>query len=319
MDNLTHTLAGLALAEAGLKRTSRLATATLVVAANLPDLDGLIYLFGGGTDGLAFRRGWTHGVLAMVLLPLPLVAILLGWDRWRGGERARLRAGRLLALAAIGVGSHPLLDLLNTYGVRLLMPFSSRWFYGDALFIVDPWLWLTLLLGIVLARRRARAGLRAPEQAGRPAQAALAVVAVYALSMAAGSSYGARLVERRAPDSPAARTLASPVFGNPLRREIVRQFDGSYERGRLRLLPWEYTPLGRRSIGIGLPGAAAAAQTAPGTAFLGWARFPLYRTVIAGDSLDVTITDARYEGAGNRSWASVTVRVPAGAKRLGGG
>ena len=40
-----------------------------------------------------------------------------------------------------------MLDWLNTYGVRLLMPFDGRWFYGDALFIVDPWVWL--LLGTV--------------------------------------------------------------------------------------------------------------------------------------------------------------------------
>ena len=34
------------------------------------------------------------------------------------------------------------MDVLNSYGVRLLMPFSGRWFYGDALYIVDPWLYL---------------------------------------------------------------------------------------------------------------------------------------------------------------------------------
>ena len=31
----------------------------------------------------------------------------------------------------------PLLDWLNTYGVRFLMPFDGTWFYGDALFIID--------------------------------------------------------------------------------------------------------------------------------------------------------------------------------------
>ena len=47
--------------------------------------------------------------------------------------------------------SHPFLDWLNNYGVRLLMPFSDRWFYGDTLFIVDPWLWLILGGGVMLA------------------------------------------------------------------------------------------------------------------------------------------------------------------------
>ena len=40
MDNLAHTLAGLALAEAGLKRRTALGAATHVIGANLPDADG---------------------------------------------------------------------------------------------------------------------------------------------------------------------------------------------------------------------------------------------------------------------------------------
>jgi len=40
---------------------------------------------------------------------------------------------------------------MNTYGVRLLMPFDGRWFYGDALFIVDPWIWLALGGALLLA------------------------------------------------------------------------------------------------------------------------------------------------------------------------
>jgi len=154
MDNLTHTLAGLALAESGLKRATRLGTAALLLGANLPDVDVASYLFGG--NGLAFRRGWTHGVLAMAVLPLLLAGLLWSWQRMFPSFRQGIRPGRLLLLAAIGVWSHPLLDLLNTYGVRLLLPFSERWFYGDALFIVDPWVWAGLLLGILGSRRPAR-------------------------------------------------------------------------------------------------------------------------------------------------------------------
>jgi len=311
MDNLTHTLAGLALAEAGLRRTSRLATATLIVAANLPDVDGLAYLFGGSIDGLSFRRGWTHGALAMVLLPPFLVTIMLGWDRLRGRQPG-LQARWLLVLAAIGVWSHPLLDLLNTYGVRLLMPFSPRWFYGDALFIIDPWLWLTLLLGIVLSQRRRRASPHRATREGRPARLALGVAAVYALVMALASSYGARSVERLGLKGQATRILASPVFGNPFRRDVVRELgENLYERGSLRLVPLEYTVIGLQQAGRRLSGAAAAAKTPAGAAFLAWARFPVFRYRPAGDSLDVSISDARYEGRGNGSWASVTVRVAA--------
>lgn len=160
MDNLTHTLAGAVLARAGLGRRTPLAMPTLLLAANLPDLDVLAYLR-DPLFALTFRRGWTHGVLAMAVLPLALAGGMAAWDRLvrrrRRPDGAPAPFRELLLLSFAGVLSHPLLDLLNTYGVRLLMPFSGRWFYGDTLFIVDPWLWgllgLAWALPVVESRR----------------------------------------------------------------------------------------------------------------------------------------------------------------------
>lgn len=156
MDPLAHTLAGLTLAQTGLKRLTPLAAATLVVGANLPDVDAVATLWGGDA-ALCARRGWTHGVLAMVALPLALAGVMLLVDRLRrvrdrGARPAR--AAPLVALALLSTWSHPALDWLNTYGVRLLMPFSGRWFYGDAIFIIDPWLWLLFGAAAVLATSR---------------------------------------------------------------------------------------------------------------------------------------------------------------------
>jgi inner membrane protein len=120
-------------------------------------------LFGLGGDDfeLYMRRGITHGILALFLLPLLLTAGVVLWHRWRGRladaqvpdeSPPPFRPRAILALAFLSVWSHPLLDWLNTYGVRLLMPFDSRWFYGDTLFIVDPWFWLLAAAGVVMAR-----------------------------------------------------------------------------------------------------------------------------------------------------------------------
>ena len=149
MDPLTHTLTGLAISEAGLRRAGRLAAPTLVIAANLPDLD-VFALLGGSDFGLYHRRGLTHGPIGTFLLPI-LLALLMRWlDRRLDRRQIRptgsppMSFGMLLGLAYVGTLSHPLLDWLNTYGIRWLMPFDERWSYGDALFIVDPWVWLTL-------------------------------------------------------------------------------------------------------------------------------------------------------------------------------
>ncbi|MFT7487000.1 MAG: inner membrane protein [Candidatus Paceibacteria bacterium] len=144
MDNVAHSLCGAALARAGLVRQGPLVTATLIVAANAPDVDALLYIFGDSTDALMHRRGWTHA-LALFVLQIPLLAFLFH----RLGRRHARRKGTeepcwrsLLLASTLGYLSHLGLDLLNTYGVRFLLPFDDTWFRGDMAFIVDPWMWL---------------------------------------------------------------------------------------------------------------------------------------------------------------------------------
>jgi inner membrane protein len=317
MDNITHTLVGLALAEAGFKRRSRLGTATLVVGANLPDVDGLVYLASTNTEALAFRRGWTHGVLAVVVLPLLLTAVVVGWDRMvtrrREPAAVPLNAWWILGLAVLGVGSHPILDLLNTYGVRLLMPFSGRWFYGDTLFIVDPWLWLVLGVGITMSRRASRAG-PSTSRVERPARIALGTSAAYVLIMAASARLGIRIVEHQAAGPVAGRILVAPLFFTPFRRQVVRELGSEYEEGVLAWgWPTRYTAIAREPIGRGAPGVGAASTTREGAAFLRWARFPQFQSEASGGNIRVFLSDVRYGRGRTASWATASVQVPAAA------
>jgi inner membrane protein len=62
-----------------------------------------------------------------------------------------------LVLASLIVSAtHPFLDWTNNYGVRLLLPWSSKWFYGDLVFIADPFIWLLLgsVVFLLTARRK---------------------------------------------------------------------------------------------------------------------------------------------------------------------
>ncbi|HEX6183057.1 MAG TPA: metal-dependent hydrolase [Pyrinomonadaceae bacterium] len=146
MDNLTHSLVGLAAAKAGLGRQSPYATFVCVAAANLPDID-IVALARGPAFYLEHHRGITHSIVGMLALafafPLLFTACERLWARLRGSEpRARLK-GLLVCSLLLSV-SHPLLDWTNSYGVRPLLPWDGRWFYGDLLFIIDPWVWLVL-------------------------------------------------------------------------------------------------------------------------------------------------------------------------------
>ena len=311
MDNLCHTLAGAVLAEAGLRRRTPLAVPTALIGANLPDLDALVYLR-DPRFALSVRRGWTHGVLAMLVLPVLLAALMLGWDRLvrrRRGERADPQG--LLTVAAVAVLSHPLLDLLNTYGVRLLMPVSGHWFHGDALFIVDPWLWLLFGMGTGLAiwRRRRGAG---PEESARPARAALAIACGYIGLMLLSNVVGRGIVRTeaaRAGVAPVGDLMLAPVPVNPFRRSVVLVTRGGYRRGAFRWMASPHLTLDTALVrrGLGSPAAKAAAASPEGATFLGWSRFPA-AVIPPGEPSVVRLYDLRYAGP-EGGWASVDVGV----------
>jgi inner membrane protein len=168
MDNVTHALAGLLLAETTLalaeRRSGRPASPGLrraaavvgVLTAELPDAD-LLYAgpaLGMGNLGyLLHHRGHTHTV------PFAVAAALLVWGvalalRGRGAPaEARAERWPLLALALAGTLSHLALDYTNNYGVHPFWPVSDAWHYGDAVFIIEPWLFVAALPPLLLTAR----------------------------------------------------------------------------------------------------------------------------------------------------------------------
>ncbi|MGI8836368.1 MAG: metal-dependent hydrolase [Pyrinomonadaceae bacterium] len=146
MDNLTHSLVGLAAAKAGLEKLSPGATTLCLLAANAPDAD-ILTLVNGRWVYLQNHRGITHSIVGTLALALALALVFHGSALLIARLRKRKPATRLggLIIASIVVSAtHPLLDWTNNYGVRLLLPWNSRWFYGDLVFIMDPVFWLVL-------------------------------------------------------------------------------------------------------------------------------------------------------------------------------
>lgn len=156
MDNLTHSLLGAALSRTRLGGLSPYAAPTLIVGANLPDLDIVVRLWGGRAGYLEHHRGLTHG-FAGVLAQALLLGLAVAWlERRRARRRGEVAPGMFapLLLALVALCSHPLLDLLNVYGLRPWLPFDGRWVYGDLVFILEPWQWLFLGSAVLLGRER---------------------------------------------------------------------------------------------------------------------------------------------------------------------
>ena len=303
MDNLCHTLVGAAFGEAGLKHRTRFGNTTLMIAANLPDVDALV--FATDVPSVALRRGWTHGALALALLPVVLTAAMSAVDRMRPAPGAQnpARARSLLLLSYVGVLSHVGLDLLNNYGVRLLMPFDGRWFYGDAMFIIDPWMWLVLGGGVWLARRGGVPG---------PARRALVVAGLYVGVMCVSASLARNAVvdEWRVLHAVEPLNLMvgpSPI--TPFRRQVIVDAATHYETGTVAWFPTQVTfdsavvPKNDEDPHV------AQARAAPHIRdFLIWSRFPFWTIEAVSGGTRVSVSDMRFAGRGSPFVQSVVVR-----------
>lgn len=300
MDNLTHSLIGAAIGQTGLKKLSGLGMATLIIAANIPDIDAACFLWLEGAEHLAFRRGITHGPPAMLILPALLTAAMVGFDRWqtRRGTRpeARLpvRPWQLFLLALIGTISHPAADWLNNYGVRLLEPFSSRWFYGDTLFIIDVWLWAILIGGLFWSRRAEKGGGNWMRRG--QVVATVAGLYVFANGLITGDAVNTALTQLRERPTPIAYLSDPLIVISPVpiafwQREILWRDDIAHGRGHYSL------SLGAMVDSDGVPHnmsdpriAATAARNPQVLSFIFWSRMPVARFT----ETELILTDQRY-------------------------
>ena len=124
-----------------------------VVAANAPDIDLLYTGINEAPLGyLLHHRGHSHTLPGLIALGVILWAGLRLIPSVKSGLHGAERRWMLLIVAALL--SHVLMDASNGYGTHLFYPFTTRWFYGDAVFVLEPWLWV--LLGATLALNASR-------------------------------------------------------------------------------------------------------------------------------------------------------------------
>jgi inner membrane protein len=295
LDNLTHSLVGAILGRAGLKRLTPYAMPALILSANLPDADSFVARW-AGEQPIAVHRGFIHGLGGLLVLPILVTAIFLLWERLRPGKEGRIRPWAMLLVAFLGTLSHPLLDWMNTYGVRFLEPASHRWFYGDTLFIMDPWIWLMLIIGLEYSWRAERQG----RDWTRPALWACGALLAYIAANFATSERAEALASRELARTglEAEMVVASPPPLAFWQRRVVWRGDGVGGRGDYDLLQGlNYFTLDPVIAPLNLDDrrlAAALKRDAHVRAFYFWSRMP----IVTIDHGRAFLGDQRYIGGG---------------------
>jgi len=143
MDSFIHSAAGAFIGWALPERRAGRGAALLVVAgALLPDVDTFIDPFLDPRSGFD-HRGFTHSLFGVAVLAPLAALVVLRLSKEKGFVR-------VMALIALGMFSHGLLDLPTPMGVRLFSPFSHKHVHLDFLGYVD-WTLFALALFVLLA------------------------------------------------------------------------------------------------------------------------------------------------------------------------
>jgi membrane-bound metal-dependent hydrolase YbcI (DUF457 family) len=333
LDNLTHSLFGLTLAQTPLRRAGRGATLTLMLASNAPDSDIVVAMTRGGAAYLSAHRGSSHGPLGVIGLAFVAAALAYGSFRWRelaarrhapsgdlgaapGSPPRHPRGGgpasflSLVGLALIGTLAHVLMDLPTPYGTRSLSPFDRTWYTIDWMPIIDAY--LLGLLGAGLAAVR----LTPTARTTIASVVLLLVAANYSLRAElhrialrqATAGQAARATLSAWPDLPSPKlpsdhacdrepcalaTAALPTFGSPFRWRIVRQFSNGYRLSDVDLWTRTEEPIRWMAHEDGAA-VQVARETADSLAFLAFSRFPAARVERLNRETIVRMSDVRF-------------------------
>jgi membrane-bound metal-dependent hydrolase YbcI (DUF457 family) len=237
----------------------------------------------------------------------------------------------LLAISLLGIAFHIAMDLPTSYGTRALSPFDWHWYGVDWMPIVDIYLLVTLVIGLL----------------GRPTPAQRRAKAAFVLLLMA-TNYGVRgylhhqaleaaprLFGRTLPrpcDPPAASTrsldawprptptsdppagrrclveiAAMPSFTSPFRWRIIARLSNAYELHDIDLLDARFREpdsdsevlwrLTLRYPNVWTPTVQNAASSHVAQVFLGFSRFPAARSAVDANGITtVRWTDVRFVG-----------------------
>ena len=323
---------------AGLNRKTALATATVTLAAEAPDLD-VLGEFKGQVFGFAHHRGFTHSFLGIALVSALVVGLMYVIWRLRGRKlndpNLPPRWGLLFGFAYLAGLSHILLDYTNNYGVRPFWPFSEKWYSWDIVFIVEPMILILLVFGLVLPVLFSfidrEIGVRRKQPAGRwgATVALLGIVALWGVRDYEHRRTVNALEARTYENADPIRASAFPLWWTPFQWVGVVETGNFYATMMVDSTTPEVDPNGEMQILYKpeeTPVTLAAKRSYLGRVYLDWAQYPITETepLTSGAQGDIAGFIVRFEdlrfqqpGRPSRSVLSATVELDRNLKVVG--
>jgi len=300
MEPVTHLLTSVGLGRAGLNKVTPMATPMLLVSGLIADIDWFTRL-GGAETFLRGHRTATHSLAGTAAI-IATVAVA----SWMAGRKSpKFAVGILpaLAICSIGAGFHLLLDVTNGYGVKLLWPFSQKWYAWDWADGFDPWILFFLLCGLLvpeLFRLVLEEIGSKPKHRGRQrgAIAGLVLVALFIAGRAFAHERALALLDSREYRGEAPLAVAAfPKSSNPLLWSGVVETDNAIFDLDVPVAPWlQFDP--ELADAHFKPEASPALKNAVASRvaveFLDFARFPLASVESTGDGYEVRLREMRF-------------------------
>lgn len=307
MEPITHFLTGACLARTGFNRRTALATATMTLAAEAPDID-ILGSFKDPVFGFAHHRGFTHSFLGLILVQAAVIGLMYSIWRLRGRKlkdpNRPPRWALLFFFAYLAGLTHILLDFTNNYGVRPFWPFWEKWYSWDIVFILEPVMLVLLIAGLVVPALFSlindEIGARRQGPPGRLAAslALLGVVALWAVRDYEHRRAVNALESRIYNGADPIRASAFPYWVNPFRWYGVVETQDFFATmladssipeadpdGSIRIRPKpEETPV-----------TLAAKRSELGRVYLDWAKYPITETEQTDTGYIVHFRDLRFD------------------------
>ena len=299
MDPLTHVVVSIATSRAGLNKITRLATPMLIVSGVAADLDWLTAL-SGPRAFLQGHRTFTHSLLGTAAIAI--ITALCFTIAARKHPSSPLNFPRALFVCSVGAAFHVLLDLTNSYGVKLFWPFNQKWLAWDLVVQFDLIILLILAAGILLPMLFRLVGeeIGAQRKTKGVVSAALAIALVFAYVGARYILHDRALTlmnSRLYNGAPPLAVGAFPGSPSPFHWAGVIITESTLLRVDVPVIIGNYDPFAAKPFYKPEESPALDASRASNTAalFLSFARFPRARVERTDRGFHVEITDMRFE------------------------